>query len=284
MDAGNIDELAKITAFAECVIADVGHRLTRDYFRALEKWNPKVRRIVYYDNRESFVPGEYSKYVAELLRDANVRPNRIVFANKTMDEIFDELGQSIDLTGIERVGLGYLNMKQVNAIQKMRPCRKEFFDWLGREDKGELILTYFGGANEVYFNHAFPRFQKIVKDLDNVIILFQPHPRSGQREVEGMILSTFSFEKAAAFADIGLYYQTSASPTLLLAGVPLIQVGHQPFNELCVREGLIPVCGNIEDLNIAIQKIRTRSIDFVKLRTIIGYDPDWPEGVENALQ
>ena len=291
--------VAEICKIAERVICDVGHQFTEAFFRALAKVNDRAVRIAYYDNLEAYVPGGYSDHVQRLVNSSEGRPNRIVFANKNFST-----HPPFPLGDIEARGIGYNNLKMAETIQKLRSdkLREAFFRDIEVSDTGQKILTYFGGANEVYFSESFPKFLELLKDSNDylqsseLIVLFQQHPRAKQLgDRDGALLrafqhpririifSTYPFENAAALAQLGVYDQTSAVPLLLRARIPLMQVRTEPFKEQCYNAGMIYFANRSDTFNRGLAELGKNTLDISALDDVVGFDPNWKDQVVPAF-
>lgn len=254
--------IAKSCRSTKYVITEVGHPFYSLLMDALAKKAPEVKKIAYYDNRERFVGGGFSDAASKvcLLADA------ILFANSThvQNLPFSSPGKVMNIQNKELIGLGYFSMEEIENLKKMREqdgvkVRKAFFKSQGIEDKCQNIAVYFGGANSLYYTEAFPLFCELLQksfehhDFSNTIILLQQHPRAKQegdldalcfkaiqlsKNAATLLVSNLSFSDAVVLADLAIYHQTSSSLKLLLAGVPMVQVGETPYEDVLVRQEL----------------------------------------------
>jgi len=287
--------VAKICKKATCVITDLGHNFSALVQKKLSEESPSIIRIAYYDNPETYVPGEYSLTVARTMEYAQT----ILFANRNLAqaEIFSSPGIPVDLEGKTRAGLGYANFKEIEELKEKRSCRKN-----------QKFAVYFGGANEVYYTKAFPRFLEIVtcasnlQDLSDWSIVIQQHPRSvleGNRDghlleewkkkanerAPRISLSKFSFNDALTATDLALYYQTGAAAKFMLLGIPAAQVGHEPYLDILVRNQFCPTVTDEKQFlemldNLQIPSLETQS----KIALESGIDPSWPEALEIFIE
>ncbi len=264
-------EIAKACSHAALVLTDVGNRFDVKVQNTLKAITPSVRRFAYYDNPEPFVPGGYSVIAAEVMSIAQ----RVLFANANLakENIFSNLGETIDLDESKRIGIGYYPIQNAEKIAKSRESshkeklREEFFNKLGIIDKGQKLLVYFGGNNEEYFQRAFPSFIDILnqavqkRDLCNFCIVFQQHPAAKFNNRDGeylkkkevfkdpypsnfVTISPLSTEDIQVIADAAMYYQTSMGPQFLLAGIPVVQIGHEKYSDVLIKNHL---CSSVTD-------------------------------------
>lgn len=306
----NMDKLsemvAKIGENTRRVITDCGHALAEKIHRCLLEAAPHIERVVYYDNPEPFVPGGYSEETAKAIQLAQV----ILFANKNLvgKELLRAPAMPISLEGKELKGIGYYPFERIEKLRAMRissskeELRAHFFQQHGIKDKGQKVVIYFGGANEEYYTKAFPAFCAIVteslKELDNILFVIQQHPRAhtedGDRDVkqlpnqEGLIISSErDSTKLLSFADVALYYQTSMAIEFVLANIPTIQIGHEPFNDLAVRSGVVPVVSTedsfLQKLQVALDAPPLSEEQLQKIQNMMGLDKNWAVHVSAFL-
>lgn len=263
------EQIAKACSTAAVVITDVGHAFDIKVQKALARH--VTHRLAYYDNPESYVPGGYSAVAAEVMLAAE----EVLFANSTLAQtpLFQKPGKEIDLGSRKKVGIGYYPLRQAEKIAKRRTTeqlfiRKTLFlrkDWV---DTGQKVLVYFGGNNEEYLSKALPAFLSCLEegmkhaDFTHLIILFQQHPGAKSKNLDGnkvtawmskhsetptaprLALSDFTLDEAQIIADGALYYQTSLGPQFVLAGIPPIQIGHETFPDILVKNQLSPSVTN----------------------------------------
>lgn len=257
------------------VVTDVGHPFDITLQKTLNG------AIAYYDNPEPFVPGGYSKVANEVMQAAR----RVLFANANL-----ETSSLMDLPLEKRVGLGYYPIAQAEKIARRRAeegeaLRRRWFEQLGIEDQGQKILVYFGGNNEEYFSKAFPAFlQFLEQDLPGVIFILQQHPaaKGKQQYSPKLILSDWTSDDIQVIAEGALYYQTSMGPQFALAGIPMVQVGHQTYEDVMVRSGICPSVTTIEDFAKILTLLNTAE-DRESIYKTIGIREDWFEVLKQAL-
>ena len=308
------DQIAKTCSTASLVLTDVGHAFDIKIQKALAIQAKKISRLAYYDNPEPFVPGGYSHIAAEVMREAE----GILFANETLANatIYSEIGKEVDFGNRKRIGIGYYPVDQAKKIAKRRELEHEsmrsiFLAKKEIEDKGQKIVVYFGGNNEEYFSKAFPAFLSFLAqasyqvDLRNVVIVIQQHPGAKVKNQDGeqisawlnefgkktempkIILSDFSSDNAQVIADAAFYYQTSMGPQFVLEGIPTVQIGHETYEDILVRNHLAPtvtsatqfarVVGNLES-GIK-EKIQTDII-----LSSLGIREDWSDVLGQAIK
>lgn len=261
------EQIAKSCSTAKVVVTDVGHPFDIKIQKALALYAPQVLRIAYYDNPEPYVPGGYSSVAAEVMQAAQ----KVLFANSKLAQaaIFQFPGQEIDLGGRKKVGVGYYPIHEAEKIAQRRSeekpsLRQTVFQKNGLIDKGQKVLVYFGGNNEEYFSKALPAFLSLLEqaDFSNLVVVLQQHPGAKAKNidkslVEGwtrkhptpkIIISDFHSNDAQTVADGALYYQTSMGPQFVLAGIPTIQIGHETYDDILVRNKLSPSVTKVDQL------------------------------------
>lgn len=274
-----IEQIAKECAGYDVVVTDVGHRLDVVLQEALEKRAPLSVRCCYYDNQEKFVPGGYSETAAKVMALAD----RVFFANANLvdDPAFQKLK--------EKVAIGYYSVGQAEKIAQMRKShkgatRKALLEKLGLEENGQKLLVLIGGNNSIYFEKALPAFLQIAKN-SNQLFLVQQHPGAVASGIEqvliqgtGVHLSPVSSEESLVAADGALYYQTSMAPLFLLAGIPTMQVGHEPYEDFLVSHKLCPSITNQKEWEIALKGLDDAPlINQERVLQEIGFRKDWKE-------
>lgn len=303
-------QIAKRCANASVVLTDLGHSFDMTLQKALATEAPQVLRLTYYDNPEPYVPGGYSNVAGEVMFAAQ----KVLFANANLQEssIYQEPNKEIKLSENARVGVGYYPIAQADKLTIRRKeehdkLRAQFLAKHGLEDRGQKVLVYFGGNNEEYFTKAFPAFLKFLSkgNLSNIVIVLQQHPgaKSQNRDryqVESwvkeygkaansprVVVSDEATDQMQVVADGALYYQTSMGPLFALAGIPTIQVAHETYSDILVRNGLCPSVTNPTDFITAIAAIKPVEVSEMQRRTIykgLGIREDWFELFKQALQ
>ena len=304
-------QIAKICSTASVVLTDVGHLFDISLQKALEKEAPQVLRLAYYDNPESYVPGGYSSTAADVMLAAQ----KVLFANANLVEVplYREPDRAIDLPKERRVALGYYQTELAEKIAKCRETkqgalREKFFTQQGLKDDGQKIWVYFGGNNEEYFTKAFPALLQFLTEgerkegLSNYIIILQQHPGARRENRDGEQLkewieqenrqlkifkSNWTTDDMQVIADGGLYYQTSMGPQFILAGIPMVQVGHNTYEDILVKNNLCPSVTNSSAFLSATAKIeRTPQTKEQKeaLFKSLGIRADWLNTFEQLIK
>jgi hypothetical protein len=276
-DASLAAQIARRVGKAAVVLTDVGHPFQIEIQEALAAEAPEVERWVYYDNPEPYVPGGYSATAEKVMAKAHL----ILFANAHLAK------------GPKDLGIGYYPMEQAEKLRIRRENehdlkRKEFFKEHHLEDLGQRLLVYVGGNNEEYFTKAFPAFCKMMGGVKGEVVVLQQHPGAKAQNLDGaaalesgMILSRVPSEEMLVAADVVLYYQTSMGPQFLLAGIPVIQVGHHVYEDILVRNHLAPAATSIAELIKALGE--KPQIAKTPLLRDLGIREDWKERLTNRL-
>ncbi len=268
-------EVASVCEFANIILVGIGHQFAGHFLEAItNRYGDSKRVILYYENPEVFVPGGYSELAQAAVTLG--KPAEILFANRNLAASDVDVCQGID--DVRKIGLGYYPMQEIETLRKLRADKKI-------ED--EKVIVYLGGAevNSDYFCEALPAFidmmSKISLEDSPTTLIFRKHPRSTgldwsmvkALEVPGLtvLLDQDSLLNTLARADYTLYYQTSLSPMLVLAGVNPIQVGHVVYNEVLVEKGVIPVAVTVAELGSLLEKSNGIVSDEV-VYDAIGYD------------
>jgi hypothetical protein len=261
------EQIAKACSTASVVITDVGHLFDIKIQKAIARQAVHVSRLAYYDNPEPYVPGGYSAVAAEVMQVAQ----GILFANSNLAQapVFQAPGKEIDFGNRKRVGIGYYPVNQAEKIAKRRTeeqssMRQTFFQKNEWVDQDQKVLVYFGGNNEEYFLKALPAFLSLLEqgmvraDFTHLVIVLQQHPGAKAKNIDRdiverwiiaheempqtpkIVVSDFNSDDAQTLADGALYYQTSMGPQFVLAGIPTIQIGHETYEDILVKNRLCP--------------------------------------------
>lgn len=297
------EQIAKTCSLASVVITDLGHTFDIKLQKALADHAGSVTRFAYYENPESYVPGGYSVRAAAVIQEAQ----GVLFANANLAEtsVFEAPGKVINLTNQKRIGIGYYPIDQAEKIIQRRlgeraPLRETLFSKLGMSDTGQRILVYFGGNNEDYFSKAFPAFLQLLEegiaksDLSQTVILFQQHPGAKTLNLDGakmsdwiraheqeawapkIRMSCLSSDEVQVLADGALYWQTSMGPLWALSGIPAIQVGHETFEDILVRNRWAPSVMKVDEWLLALDRLsRQEKVPSEKLLQGLGIRSDW---------
>lgn len=311
-EASLAQAIAKTCSTAAVIITDVGHLFDVKIQKALSIQANKIPRLAYYDNSESFVPGGYSCTAEKVIKLAE----GVLFANETLAtaKIFSASGQEINFGHKKRFGIGYYPVSQAEKIAEQRKSgheivRSQFLMKNGIEDNGQKVLVYFGGNNEEYFSKAFPAFLCLISkssgkiNLQNLIVVIQQHPGAKVKNQEGqqveawlkefgaqpimpkLIISDLSSDAAQVLADAALYYQTSMAPQFVLGGIPTIQIGHETYEDILVRNRIAPT---VTDANKFVEVIKSLEEMGTRpqedLLNSLGIKQDWPDRLEDIIK
>ncbi len=304
-------QVANICVHADIVVTDVGHPFSKDLQEALKdlKSQFSFKHLAYYDNPESLVPGGYSKVAAQVMRASN----GILFSNSNLvrEPLYEDKQVLLDLKDKPLFGIGYYPVEQAEKIRQKRldqhdDLRSNFLRNHGIADQGQKILIYFGGNNSEYFDKALPRFLDIVKetsqhaDFSNTIVVIQQHPGAKAKNEEqrllnekkilgnSVIISNFSTDDAVVLADAALYYQTSMGPQFVLAGLPVIQIGHETYEDVLVKNHLCPSVTHASSFLTTLDYIFKQPHQYSIQREQqiwagLGINKKWKEILQNSL-
>ncbi len=274
--------LAEKCKAASVIITDVGHTFDIDLQKALFEKAPLSSRCAYYDNPEIYVPGGYSEVAIQVMNVAQ----KVLFGNSNITDIALEKG----------IPIGYYPMSQVEKIKQRREVehetlRSEFFSKHSLEDTGQKVLVYAGGNNEEYFSKAFPAFLSFLDELpQDFIVVLQQHPGAKKEnrdanQIQGqkIVISDFSSDDAQVLADAMLYYQTSMGPQFVLAGIPTIQVGHEVYEDILVRNHLCSVTTKKDAFLEALTNLEPNVEGNEAIEKGLGIHADWADRLEKAL-
>jgi hypothetical protein len=292
-------QLAERCKEAAVVITDVGDPLDVTIQKALAEWAPEVLRLAYYDNPEAFVPGGYSEVAAKVMSAAQ----RVLFANANLAKtpIYEAPGQEARVPVEKRVGVGFYPLGQAEKIAVRRAAehggmRSQFFAKHGLKDSGQKVLVYAGGNNETYFAQALPAFLRLLEetDLSNYVIVLQQHPGAKEKNIDRklvqekapqVLISDVSSDDAQVLADGMLYYQTSMGPQFVLAGLPVIQVGHERYEDVLVKNGLCAVATNPREWHKALADLMSKKAGSAEaVKQGLGLCSDWAERLAVAIE
>ena len=275
-------EVAEKCANASVIITDVGHAFDIELQRACAKSAPLAPRCAYYDNPESYVPGGYSDVAAQVMQVAQ----KVLFANSNLTNIVPGKG----------IGIGYYPMGQVHKITQRRTLehetlRSQFFTKHSLVDTGQKVLVYAGGNNEEYFSKAFPAFLEFLDGISKeFIVVLQQHPGAKKENTDRVLaeghplfISDFNSDNAQVLADAMLYYQTSMGPQFVLAGIPTIQVGHEVYRDILVRNNLCSVATTQDAFVRAITDLKPNVEGREEIERGLGICPDWATRLEDAI-
>jgi hypothetical protein len=307
------EQIAKACSTAMVVITDVGHAFDIKVQKAIARQATHVARLAYYDNPEAYVPGGYSGVAAEVMLAAD----GILFANSNLTKttLFQEPGKEIDFGSRKKIGIGYYPISQAERIAQRRATdqlemRQTLFSKNNLADTGQKVLVYFGGNNDEYFSKALPAFLSLLEegmkrsDFTNLVFVIQQHPGAKSKNLDGnlvlewiskhsetaqapkIIISDFSSDDAQIIADGALYYQTSMGPQFVLAGIPTIQVGHETFQDILVRNQLSPSVTDVGQFVSVIDDLAHQKKDIPRdvILKGLGIKADWLQTLEATIK
>ncbi|CAF0839551.1 unnamed protein product [Didymodactylos carnosus] len=296
---------------ARLIITDIGNK----FDIKLQEFSSAITNNswTYYDNPEVFVPGGYSLIAHETIK----KSKNVLFANMNLAKANGL--PDIDLTNKTLYGVGYYPTEQAEMIYRRRITEKtthraQFF---AKHKLNELqyhqIFVYFGGNNQVYFEHAFPAFLSFLRDAiqqneTTFLFLIQQHPAAKQENLDGkmvtklmqdnnikcsVLLSDLTSDQAQILADGAMYYQTSMGPQFALAGIPVMQVGHDIYDDVLVRNRLSYTATDSHEFIAGLRKMQQQNTndDNDKLNEqkqliyqAIGYNPNWSKNLEELIK
>jgi hypothetical protein len=101
-----------------------------------------------------------------------------------------------------------------------------------------------------------------------------------------VILSDFSSDNAQIIADGALYYQTSMGPQFVLAGIPTIQVAHETFEDILVRNQLSPSVTDVDQLINVVDGLthQKKEIPQEVIFEGLGIKSNWLPTLEKAIK
>lgn len=289
----------------------MGHAFDIKVQKALEHHAPQATRFAYYDNPEPYVPGGYSTIASQVMQAAQ----GVLFANSNLTQasIFQAPNEEIDLGSRKKVGIGYYPIDQAEKIAKRRTqkklaLRQQLFQKNGIGDQGQQLLVYFGGNNEEYFSKALPAFlslleEGIVKsDFTNLVVVLQQHPGAKAKNIDRnlfeewakshtqnspkIIISESNSDEVQILADGAFYYQTSMGPQFVLAGIPAVQIGHETYEDILVKNGLSPSVTKVDQLIDAIQNLKQPKQELPRSLILerLGIKKDWLQTLETTIK
>lgn len=286
-------EIAKTCKVASSVLTDVGHPFDGKVQRAFAEDASQVVRLAYYDNPEPYVPGGYSIVASNVMLAAQ----EILFANAHLanEPLWRAPDERVDLGDRRRIGIGYYPLEQARNIVDHRKTehaklRGYLFSKNNIIDRGQKVAVYFGGNNSVYFQKAFPAFLSMLDeaDLSCFLIVLQQHPGAKKenldaRQLKGheVILSDFNSDDAQIVADVALYFQTSMAAQFVLAGIPTIQIGHEPFQDILVKQRLVPSVTEASSL-LSTLDCATKSPALESVLEGLGFKENWQQNLKQV--
>ena len=300
-------QIAKTCSSASVAITDVGDAFAIKVQKALAREARQVARLAYYENPEPLVPGKYSAIAAEVMLAAQ----GVLFANSNLAKVplYSAPGQEVDFGSRKKIGVGYYPIQRAETIAQRRAAeqstlRQAFFQKNGLVDTGQKVLVYFGGNNQDYFSKAFPAFLSLLEQggRADIVVVFQQHPCAAAENIDRhllenwvqrtmpqapkIIFSDFNSNEAQLLADGALYYQTSMGPQFVLAGLPTIQIGHETYEDILVRNRLAPSVTTVDQWISAVDGLSRQQQDISKEVVLegLGIKTDWLQVLETTLK
>jgi hypothetical protein len=307
------EQLAKVSSKCTVIMTDVGHPFDIKLQKAVARQSKTVHRLAYYDNSEPYVPGGYSETASQVMLAAD----EVLFANSHLANapLFQEPGKEILFGTVKKIGIGYYPTPQADEIAKRRisqppSIRRQLFLKNNLEDKGQKVLVYFGGNNNEYFTKAFPAFLSFLTegiqsfDFSHLIFVLQQHPGAKKINLDvnmltewasrygneayapKIVISDLTSEDAQVVADEAFYYQTSMAPQFILAGIPTVQIGHETFPDILVRNRLIPTVTNTCQFIEVIENLACPQYEIPRNVVLeqLGIKKDWFETLKKHLE
>lgn len=275
------EALAAKCANSKVVLVDVGHPITQQVLEILKEQFPHITRAAYYDNPEAYVHGRWSEQAAKTMALAHrvLFSNANLAKESIFREVGQEFPLDYRKrfgTGYHPVqDAEWVETRRKVERESLRMQvfdHGDLFSHQKLEDTGQKLFVYFGANNDDYFHQAFPAFLDYLDqtleqgaDFSNTVILMHQHPgvkfsakrdfsldllglkewlhhRVDNPKIPKFILSQLSFEDAQVAADGILYYQTSAAPKFILAGIPTARVAHpeERYHDMVVSSWLGP--------------------------------------------
>jgi len=283
------------------IITDIANERWVALHQKLNDKYPSIKRAVYYDNPERHVPGGYSELAAKVIDKAQI----ILFANSSLVEKGIE---GVELSKKSLIGLGYYPKSDANKILELRKnmsaIRSSFLKRHGIDETSQKILVYTGGANDAYYNKAFPHFIHLLTELvetnesllENTVLILQQHPRAkteGNLDAKlvkefrskyklNFIVSDMTTPESLALADGVFYYQTSMAAQFVFAEIPsVIQVGHETYPDILVRAGFPSVTDAKQFVDVLSSE--GSSADIKLLEKELGIDSNWKENLNKFV-
>ncbi len=291
----DLDSVLSVCKNAQIIITDVGCSFHIALHEKLSESGHK-NHFAYYDNPESFVPGNYSQVAQKVMQAAS----GVLFANETFVKECP-----FSLEGKALYGIGYYTwMKKKEIIRELREkihenLKQRYLEAHYVYPQCKKVIVYFGGNNDVYYNLALPamlsHFSKALSSLDlhDTLLILQQHPGTRNNPAardrflwdltrQNLLenpntpifrISEESTDDLLLIADHVCYYQTSISPLFKGAGLSFFQIGHEPYKEAMVRYNTCPVVTSSEEL---IEFFRNPpQYDEISWVSALGANEDW---------
>ena len=254
-----------------------------------------LKRVLYYDNFEPYVPGGYSQRMGLMVKNGL---DAVIFASAPLatQAIFYEPTHEIDFKNAKRYGIGFYALDRTpidKASRKKEVLRSDLLKKCALESEDPITLLYLGGANTVFYEEALPDLLEILETSElpkKTILLYQRHPRADDidlKKIEAVrealdennitvLISPYSIDEAIVLADKVLYFQTTVIPKCLLEKKGVIQIAKVPYSDFAIRHSFVQSVNNSRDFIRAIL-MPTQIIARDAILKSIGYDKRWDE-------
>lgn len=287
------------------IIVDIANKFDctlQDVFNQRSMKSAPIRFWCYYDNPEGYVPGGYSIQAEAMIKLSS----NILFANMNLVQPTSNITINFDGKNIQ--GIGYYPIKTAEILRRRRIIEREIlrrqFGW----NSMKYIFLYWGGNSKTYHEQAFPAFLSLLSQIDaklleNILFIIHQHPAARKQNQDGLvfhqwlsinshiqaILSPFTSDEVQIIADGILYYQTSAAPQFALLDVPIMQIGHEVYEDILVKYHLCEIAMNsaqfIDGLKVMKEKHdqpdQTHQIQLI--HHAIGYTSNWLENLRKVI-
>lgn len=299
---------------ASMIIVDVGSEESLTIVKRLRLEFPRKNIVVYYDNPENYVPN-YSELAVDIMQLGS----SVWTANASYESepLLTEGELEINLPCFPPTGIGYYNKAKVEELIARRADsaeeRAKFFEAHDLEDRGQRVVTFFGGNNSRYFDQSLPEMlsllEKVIADTDlsKTIIVLQQHPvarreekkdaptiqkwykqnASNQHCPQVVVSQISSSDVAQVVSDGALYDQTSMSIQFAWIGMKVAQVG-ECDEDILYRKKIAPHLENAEVMGTWLTSLGEAPAEAVaeedgSFEDAIGYKPDWADRLRAAV-
>lgn len=139
----------------------------------------------------------------------------------------------------------------------------------------KMVALWVGGYGKDY-EEAFELFQEGIKQVDNLVVLIQHHPKTGLK-------NDLKFSEALPLVDLVICHQSSASFQALAAQKPVLHVipPHQNYESLPLQQGLAKRVSRVEDFREAIRE--TAEMDISGFFELMGIPKNSTEMCKEAI-
>ena len=133
------------------------------------------------------------------------------------------------------------------------------------------------------------------------MIVLQQHPGAKAKNIDRKLLedwmqqngsipqfciSSMSTDDALVIADAALYYQTSMAPQFVIAGIPTVQVGHEIYQDVLVKNQLCVCVNSGKDFAGALESLQKKPVagSLFAVKQGLGMRDDWAEVLKNLAK